>query len=173
MMVWKMIFLFNWVIFWFHVNLPGGNHAVSQLCQVPGQELPLGSWDMDASLEAMFAKLRTLPPPMEVPLHFSRKKKRPTKKPWEKTPGEVFFGSNEKKKKTQLSWMELFLFVVFFSKSGKSWMLFGEGWVDIKSFFVFLGRWAFLWGEVDIEPTFDEFLVGKAIAATVWWKIKN
>ena len=25
MMVWKMIFLFNWVIFRFHVNLPGCN----------------------------------------------------------------------------------------------------------------------------------------------------
>ena len=23
MMVWMIIFLFNWVIFWFHVNLPG------------------------------------------------------------------------------------------------------------------------------------------------------
>ena len=46
-------------------------------------------------------------------------------------------------------------------------MLFGEGWVDIKSFF-FPGRWFFFMGEVDIKPTFDEFLVGKAIAAMVW-----
>jgi len=36
-----------------------------KLFQAPGQELPLGSWDMDAALESMFSKLRTLPPPME------------------------------------------------------------------------------------------------------------
>ena len=29
MMVWKMIFLFNWVIFRFHVNLPGCNSTAS------------------------------------------------------------------------------------------------------------------------------------------------
>lgn len=46
-------------------------------------------------------------------------------------------------------------------------MLFGEGWVDIKSFF-FPGEMGFFMGEVDIKPTFDEFLVGKAIAEMVW-----
>ena len=34
--------------------------------QVPGSEQL--SWDMDAALESMFAKLQTLPPPMEVEL---------------------------------------------------------------------------------------------------------
>jgi len=58
---------------------------------VPGQELPLGSWDMDASLEAMFAKLRTLPPPMEVPLRYRTEKNVQQKKTVGKNSvGEVF-----------------------------------------------------------------------------------
>ena len=35
MMVWKMIFLFNWVIFRFHVNLPG---CITQFQQPKGQK---------------------------------------------------------------------------------------------------------------------------------------
>ena len=39
MMIWKMIFLFNWVIFRFHVNLPGCRGLTNHGCQ------PLIKWD--------------------------------------------------------------------------------------------------------------------------------
>ena len=99
------------------------------------------------------------------------RKKRPPKKYGQKTPGEVFL-LVKTKKNNAVGWMEVVFVCVFFPKGWKSWMLFGEGWVDIKSFF-FPGEMGFFMGEVDIKPTFDEFLVGKAIAEMVWWKIKN
>ena len=48
MMVWKMIFLFNWVVVRFHVNLPGCKWWVSFLMEHE-YILDLGSPSQDAS----------------------------------------------------------------------------------------------------------------------------
>ena len=85
---------------------------------------------MDASLEAMFAKLRTLPPPMEVPLRYRTDKNVQQKKTnGQKTPGGGFFWV-KRKKTPQLSWMEVVvLFVFVFQK-----------WEKLGVFFKFWGR---------------------------------
>ena len=146
MMVWKMIFLFNWVIFWFHVNLPGGNHAVSQLCQVPGQELPLGKLGHGCLFGGDVREVENVATSHgRCRCIFSRKKKRPTKKPWEKTPGEVFFGSNEKKKNAVELDGAVFVCGVFFQKWEKLNVIWGGvGWYKVV--FCVPGEMGFFYG---------------------------